>query len=214
MIKVNFGSGPFPHEGWINVDLDASCRPDVVADLGRGLPFGSATVDFVLCDHAISCIGLEATRSFLAECRRILKPDGAMRLLTPDLAELARLYLERPNRLVDLWNATVGVPLATGSACEVFNLALEIQCRFQFDEPTLAALAGEAGFDIAPVEFRRSRHPELAGLDVRPPDQSVTMSFELHPSGRTVQRNQTPMVPDDAPVTDLSPRSAPRSPRA
>lgn len=184
MIKVNFGSGPFSHEGWINVDLDHSCRPDVVADLGRGLPFGSAAVDFVLCDHAISCIGLDATRLFLAECQRILKPNGVMRLLTPDLRELARLYLEQPQRLVDLWNATVGVPLTTGSACEVFNLALEIQCRFQFDGPTLIALAREAGFDAVPVEFRRSRHAELAGLDVRPPDQSVTMSYELVPAGR------------------------------
>ncbi|MBK6805278.1 MAG: methyltransferase domain-containing protein [Betaproteobacteria bacterium] len=182
MIKVNFGSGPFPHEGWINVDLDTACRPDVVADLGRGLPFATSSVDFVLCDHAISCIGLEATRQFLAECRRLLKPGGTMRLLTPDLKELARLYLEQPQRLVDLWNATVGVPLATDSACEVFNLALEIQCRFQFDAPTFVALAREAGFDAEPVEYRRSRHPELAGLDVRPPDQSVTMSFELRPA--------------------------------
>ena len=105
-----------------------------------------------------------------------------MRLLTPDLKELARLYLEQPQRLVDLWNATVGIPLATGSACEVFNLALEIQCRFQFDAPTFVKLAREAGFDATPVEYRSSRHPELAGLDVRPPDQSVTMSFELRPA--------------------------------
>ena len=184
MIRVSFGAGPFPHGGCLIADLDAACQPEVVAGLGRGLPFATSSVDFVLCDHAISCIGLEATRAFLAECRRLLKPGGAMRLLTPDLKELARLYLEQPQRLVDLWNATVGIPLATGSACEVFNLALEIQCRFQFDAPTFVELAREAGFDATPVEYRRSSHPELAGLDVRPHDQSVSMSFELRPAAR------------------------------
>ena len=151
MIKVNFGSGPFPHEGWINVDLDTACRPDVVADLGRGLPFATSSVDFVLCDHAISRIG-PRPRANSSPKAALLEPGGTMRLLTPDLKELARLYLEQPQRLVDLWNATVGVPLATDSACEVFNLALDIQCRFQFDAPTFVALAREAGFDAEPVD--------------------------------------------------------------
>ena len=38
MTLVNFGSGPYPLAGWINVDLDAAGRPEVVADLARAPP--------------------------------------------------------------------------------------------------------------------------------------------------------------------------------
>jgi len=183
MIKVNFGSGPFPLDGWINVDLDAACRPDLVADFGRPLPFAAGAVDFIFTEDTIACIGLDAARAFLRECRRILRPDGAMRVLTPDLAKLMRMYLEEPARLVDLWNRTVGVPVTTGTACEVVNLAMELAGRFQFDSSTLIGLARDAGFEAVRVGYRDSRFEALAALDMRLPDESVSMYHELYPGG-------------------------------
>lgn len=183
MIKVNFGSGPNRLADWINVDFDASCRPDVVADLGRVVPFGTGSVDFIFTEDTIAYLGLDAVRAFLPECRRIIKPDGAMRVLTPDLAKLARTYLDDPATLVDLWNRTVGVPVTTGTACEVLNLAMELAGRFQFDSPTLVQLARDAGFEAARVGYRESRFEPLAGLDLRLPDESMSMCHELYPRG-------------------------------
>jgi hypothetical protein len=184
MIRVNFGSGPLRLPGWINVDLDASARPDVVADLSRGLPFPDAGVDYVFTEDFVASLGLAGFRDFLRECRRIVKPQGAVRVLTPDLARLARMYLEAPAALVSLWDRTVGVPVVTRSACEVVNLAMELAGRFQFDGPTLVALADEAGFDAERVSWRRSRFAELAGLDFRRPGESVSMYHELYPRVR------------------------------
>jgi SAM-dependent methyltransferase len=181
LVSINFGCGPFPIAGWINVDLDATVHPDVVADFTRGLPFATGSVDYIFTEDLIAYLGLPGLRVFLAECRRIVKPQGAMRVLTPDFARLARMYLDAPAALVDLWNRTAGVPVTTGTACEVINLALEFAGRFQYDGPTLMALAGEAGFDAVRVEYRKSRFPALASLDYRRPHESVSMYHELYP---------------------------------
>ncbi len=181
MVKINFGSGTFPLEGWINLDLDQGCRPDLVADFGRNLPFATGTVEFIFSEDMIAYIGLDAVRVFLPECRRILKPHGAMRVLTPDLARLARMYLDEGAALVDLWNRTVGTPVTTGTGCEVMNLAMELAGRFQFDSPTLVQLARDAGFDAVPVRYRESRFAPLAGIDMRRPEESVSMYHEFYP---------------------------------
>lgn len=181
MIKVNFGSGPHPLEGWINVDFDPSCRPDVIADFGQALPFPTGAVDFIFSEDTIAYLGLDGVRGFLAECRRILKPDGAMRVLTPDLAKLARMYVDDGAALVDLWNRSVGVPVTTGTACEVLNLAIELAGRFQFDSPTLMKLARDAGFEAVRVGYRESRFAQLAALDMRLPHETVSMYHELYP---------------------------------
>jgi len=181
VVRINFGSGSFHLEGWINVDLDAATRPDVVADLARSAPFATGAADFIFSEDFIAVLGLPGLRLFLRECRRILKPQGAMRLLTPDLAKLARMYLDDPATLVDLWNRTVGVPVTTGTACEVVNLAMELAGRFQYDSATLIQLAAAAGFDAVRVGYRESRFAALANLDLRKPDESVSMYHELYP---------------------------------
>jgi SAM-dependent methyltransferase len=183
MVNVNFGSGPHRLDGWINVDLDPEGRPDVIADLGEALPFATGAVDFIFSEDTIAYLGLDAVRVFLAECRRVLKPDGAMRVLTPDLAKLARMYLDEPAALVALWDRTVGVPATTGTACEVFNHAMELAGNFHLDGPTLRQLAHAAGFTAVPVRYRESRYPALSGLDLRRPDDSVSMYHEFYPGG-------------------------------
>jgi SAM-dependent methyltransferase len=181
VVRINFGSGTFRLEGWINVDLDVSTHPDVVADLVRAVPFATGAVDFIFTEDLIAYLGLPGLRVFLRECRRIIKPQGAMRVLTPDLARLARMYLEEPAALVELWERTTGVTVTTGSACEVVGLAMELAGRFQYDGATLVQLAGEAGFDAKRVVYRESPFAALAGLDHRKPHESVSMYHELCP---------------------------------
>jgi len=79
MIKINFGSGPYPIAGWINVDLDPAGRPEVVADLGRALPFATGVADFIHTEDFIAQLDPIPLLGFLRECRRILKPAGALR---------------------------------------------------------------------------------------------------------------------------------------
>jgi SAM-dependent methyltransferase len=182
MLKINFGCGweqKLP--GWLNVDLNPQANPDVLADLSKDLPFSSESADFIFTEDFFVQLTVAQGKHFLRECRRILKPGGVMRLLTPDLEKFVRTYLEQPEWLVETWDITVGVPLETRSACEVVNLGIRMAGQFHYDKQTFRRVAEECGFDVAEVEYRQSEYPELRGLDIREPERSISMYFQCYP---------------------------------
>ena len=183
MLKVNLGSGPFKLEGWLNVDITVADVPDLVADLSAPLPFADASVDYIHSEDFLAYITLLQARALLCECRRVLKPAGVMRLLTPDLEKLARQYLQNPQWLVGIWNRFVGLPLQTGSACEVFNLGMQLAGKFQYDRPTLMRLAADCGLRAYEVAYAQSAHAALRNIDLRRPEDSVSMYLECVRSG-------------------------------
>src|SRR3989304_5450432 len=93
-LKIHFGCGHHHLRGWINVDLEPSCMPDLIADLRQGIPFRSQTVDYIHAEDFIEHIELAHVFGFFQECHRILREGGGMRVLTPDLYELARRYVK------------------------------------------------------------------------------------------------------------------------
>jgi predicted SAM-dependent methyltransferase len=181
MHKLNFGSGPGPLPGWLNIDISPEFAPDVIADLRSNLPFKSSSIDFIHSEDFLCQLKLEEGESFLAECRRILKPSGVLRLLTPDMEKLVRTYLHDPQWLVDTWNKTVGVALMTETACEVVNLAMRLGFQFQYDRQVLTQIAEKCGLRAVVVEYNQSSYPELRQIDLRKPSESVSMYFECTP---------------------------------
>jgi len=180
-VLVNLGSGPYPLSGWINVDIDPSGHPQVLADLSRTLPFRDACVDFIHTEDFVAQLPPDGLERFLAECRRVLRPGGALRVLTPDLERFMRTYLERPAHLVAIWNTAVGVPLPTGAAADVVNLGMQLAGRWQYDFESLARVAARAGLDCERVAYNASRHAPLNGVDLRKPDEAVSMYVECTP---------------------------------
>lgn len=178
---INLGSGHWKFEGWVNVDLDRDSRPDVCADLAAGLPFREASARLMHSEDFLDQLELDRARAFLAECHRILVPGGVLRLLVPDLERMARLYLDAPDRLRNLWSEHVGIPLQTGTAGEVFNLGMRFAGhRFMYDGETLEALLRSCGFDPRRQAWNESEVPELRGLDLRGPHNSVSMHYDCY----------------------------------
>jgi predicted SAM-dependent methyltransferase len=94
MTKVNIGCGYRFHNDWINLDavpVDSNVRRFAC---GEPLPFESDSVDFVYSSHMIEHLHLQAGLELLSECRRVLKPGGWIRLVTPDFENLLIEYLE------------------------------------------------------------------------------------------------------------------------
>jgi hypothetical protein len=181
MTLVNFGSGPHRLAGFVNVDLDASCRPDVVADLSRPLPFADACADAIFTEDFVAQLEPDGLRRFLAECRRMLRPGGTLRVLTPDLRRFMRMYLEEPARLIGFWTTAVGVPLPNAAAADVVNLGMRLAGRWQYDVETFTRIAAQAGLDTTESRYGESRHPALRGIDLRRPDEAVSMYLECTP---------------------------------
>ncbi len=100
---VNIGCGNRTHLDWVNLDL-VSHLPDVIQhDLQTGLPFPDQTCDAVYHSHVLEHLSQEEGRKLITECWRVLKPGGILRVVVPDLENIARAYVnaiddsERPN---------------------------------------------------------------------------------------------------------------------
>ena len=108
-------------------------------------------------------------------------PGGVLRILTPDLGQLARMYLEEPERLRQLWETHVGIPLLAGTAGEVFNLGMRFAGHtFLYDADTFARLLAGCGFEARRVAYNESDVPDLRGLDLRSPDNAISLYFDCY----------------------------------
>ncbi|HWA27691.1 MAG TPA: methyltransferase domain-containing protein [Lacunisphaera sp.] len=93
MTFVNIGCGAVFHPAWVNLD-SAPVGPAVRAcDARGGLPFAAASVDVVYHAHMLEHLDAMAARNFLAECHRVLRPGGILRVVVPDLEGIAQSYL-------------------------------------------------------------------------------------------------------------------------
>lgn len=178
-VKLHLGCGPNILPGWVNVDIDKAFAPDIVADLGCSFPLASESVDYIHTEGCLCQFNLQKGADFLKEAHRVLKPGGAMRLLTPDLKDLLKRYLDHSgNQLVELWSEKVGIPLKTGTACEVINIGVRDLHRFVYDHETLNMLLDAAGFESKQVEYGESSFDVLRNLDLRTPKDATYMYHE------------------------------------
>jgi SAM-dependent methyltransferase len=61
-------------------------------DLARGIPFPADTFDVVYHSHFLEHLPRRAAKTFLADCRRVLRPGGILRIVVPDLEAIVRMY--------------------------------------------------------------------------------------------------------------------------
>lgn len=177
-MKLHCGAGMHRIPGWISIDHDPACQPDVVHDLGAGIPFESASVRFLHSEDFLCCLpDLVAVRRFLTEAHRVLVPGGTMRLLVPSLERLIDGYLFRPDEILALWKREVGLPLVPETPGMLVNVAIKTM-PFMFDRETLDGLLEAAGFHVRECAFNASAHAELRGLDLRAPRASVSIYLE------------------------------------
>jgi predicted SAM-dependent methyltransferase len=78
---------------WINLDF-SSVAPSVRrANLLARLPLPSEGAKLVYASHFLEHIPKPDVAAFLKECHRVLEPGGVLRLVLPDLQEMASSYL-------------------------------------------------------------------------------------------------------------------------
>ena len=178
-MKISLGSGGVRFPGWLHVDADLQWQPDVVADLSQPLPFADDDADFLQSEDFIGQLSFAQAREHLRDCHRVLKRGGVLRLLTPDLAVLVDHYQRGDTRVLELWKREVGIPLVTDTLGELLHAALTFAGQKSFyDEATLRALLEPIGFEVQRVGFNQSAWPELRGLDLRSPDNAISLYLD------------------------------------
>ena len=93
--KVNVACGGtyITGDGWINFDYVASSASVCKADLLARLPLAENSATLVYSSHFLEHVPRSDVPVFLRECLRVLRPGAVLRLVLPDLEEMARTYL-------------------------------------------------------------------------------------------------------------------------
>jgi hypothetical protein len=95
-VRLNLGCGPFPLDGFINVDQFEHVEPDLLCDV-LDLPYKPGTVDEIYAGHLLEHFHFEDGKKALAYWFSLLKPGGKIAVTVPDYDFLVKKYCENPN---------------------------------------------------------------------------------------------------------------------
>lgn len=90
---ANLGCGAHFHAAWDNYDFDPSDATVRSIDLGARLPFARSTYEAVYLSHVLEHLPRQRVPSLLDEVFDCLQARGVVRIVVPNLEEIARRYL-------------------------------------------------------------------------------------------------------------------------
>ncbi len=187
--KLHLGCGDHLLEGWLNTDLRPRVAGVLPLDATRTLPFPDGSFDYIFSEHLIEHVPYPQGCKLLAECRRVLKPGGKIRLATLDFAFLVTLYNPEKTTLQQAyldWSKLHFLPWAP-AADDIYvinNSVRDWGHQFIYDDKAMRHAMAAAGFsNIVRCPIMKSGIEDLCGLEneARAPQGLValeTMVFE------------------------------------
>jgi predicted SAM-dependent methyltransferase len=166
--KLHLGCGTVRLEGWINVDAVATHPAvDVAWDLTQGIPAMRGSCALMYCEHFLEHLSVDGGLAFLAECRRVLMPDGVLRVAMPSLDVLLEKATVGDWRDQD-WLTWPEYQFIQSRA-EMLNISFRWWGhQWLYDRDELHRRLREAGFTrLQDVPWGVSEIPELRNLETR-----------------------------------------------
>jgi len=155
-VRLHIGAGQRHIDGWINIDNQKLPGVDRVIDVRGGLPFSN--VDAIYAEHFLEHLPLDDGLAFLKTCRAVLRPEGILRLSTPNLAWVIASHYRLDESLPPedgLFDC-----LRTNRAFHAWGH------QFLYNRSTLLLALNAAGFaDVEYCRYGESPHAELRGLE-------------------------------------------------
>jgi len=169
--KLHLGCGPREIGGWLNADLTPATDTILRLDASRPFCFADDSFDYVFSEHMIEHIDYGSGAVMLAECFRILKPGGRIRISTPDLAKILALYeddSEFSSTYMRWYSANLlwPPPPYPDAVFMVNRFLRDWGHQFVYDRSALSVSMRNAGFvRIAACELQQSDDPVFRGLE-------------------------------------------------
>lgn len=200
-LKLNIGCGPVQPPGWVNIDnsnraklasrlpwLDRFLtklsllpptefnRKTRTADVVRHIPFPNASVAAIYSGEMLEHFTASQGERFLAECFRVLRPGGVLRLRVPDNYRFWKQYIEQYEAIRQLPR-----PLWTNDHSRWVKMFFQDICiqnpgfrsmghyhKWMYDEVSLVLAIEEHGFIRAERrDFLDSRIGDIELVEVR-----------------------------------------------
>lgn len=106
--KLNLGCGSNKIEGFINIDVEPQCKPDLICNfVHEKLPFKAGTVEEVVLFHTIEHINKFWHTRILAEVWRVLKPSGSFLISYPEFLKCVKNWRTNYRGKKQFWEATI-----------------------------------------------------------------------------------------------------------
>jgi len=93
MKYLNLGCGQRFHSSWTNINFVSNGDGVIAHNLKHGIPFPDKSFDVVYHSHVLEHFPKAEAEPFIKECYRVLRPQGILRVVVPDLEQIARTYL-------------------------------------------------------------------------------------------------------------------------
>ena len=190
-MKLNLGCGSQVVEGWVNVDFALGARlakvPSmqwanrtfhltslewdkriVIHDSTKRFPWPDTSADVVYSSHTLEHFSKEEGRAFLGECHRVLKQNGVLRLVVPDLRVIVVEYIE--GRLqADDFVLELGLLSRKGSSSLKNRLApfFRFPHKCMYDEPRLVEILSEIGFHVSSRDPLKSDIEDIELVEIQ-----------------------------------------------
>jgi predicted SAM-dependent methyltransferase len=171
--KLQLGTGSNVYDGWLNTDIYDFMRSKKVVylDVRKPFPLPDSAFDIVFSEHMIEHMTYAEGLRCLRECRRVLRPGGRIRVATPSLDHLVRLYEPEQSDLQRRYVRWAIDSFLGGEAAYLPGFVLNNFFRnwghqFIYDVQTLRHALEAAGFDqVEEFPIGQSGHPDLVGLE-------------------------------------------------
>ena len=95
---LNIGCGRHYDRQWVNLDLESNDPSVRIHDVTKGIPYDDDEFEVVYHSHVLEHLKPELGEELIRECFRVLKPNGILRIVVPNLERIAQLYLETHDR--------------------------------------------------------------------------------------------------------------------
>jgi len=93
MKLLNIACGSRYHKDWVNIDFHPDSNLVKKVNILKGLPFSNDSFDAVYSSHFIEHLSKNNAIYVLKEAIRVLKKDGIIRIVVPDLENICREYI-------------------------------------------------------------------------------------------------------------------------
>lgn len=169
--KLQIGAQGSSMKGWLNVDILPKIADTAYMDATKRFPFEDHTFDYIFAEHMIEHITYDEGQFMLRECFRVMKPNGIIRLATPNLDNLAKL-IENPN--IEKHQAYIkyyvekfyGKDYPIIPALQINKLFYAFHHRFIHNFESLSYILEQAGFkNIIQRAIYQSEHSVLQNLE-------------------------------------------------
>jgi len=195
--KINLGCGLNAPSGWVNIDASYTARlskwnglykaickigrktpiawPNNIksADVRKGLSFEDGSIEAIFSSHMIEHMSFDEGKYVIKECHRCLRDGGVLKIITPDLFQMAQRYIDSRTVSPEAKHSSeflesLGISQISykGIRKLIHEMLSHRSHKYMYDESSLRELLEKTGFkNIQRVSYGESQISDIAAVE-------------------------------------------------